>query len=200
MLWLTGHNSEPMLQPPILCPLPLPWPLVCFVLITTSWIPFADISTPLPLNPCAFPHSLSLSLSLSLPIVSFVLQTEQWNCLSEAHLSPCPRRLSGWICRDSRHTWCTGGHAHLVRKHTHTVIQCCVRTHVHKREHCANYQSGRSTCLCSIWPHLDLTQDTSLAPSQLIRLDRCVFLCVCVWAFFLSDAYFIRGCWVYEWN
>lgn len=71
MLWLTKHNSELMLQPPILCPLPLPWLLVCLVLITTSWISFADISTPLPLNPCA-PLILLLPLSLSLPLFLFL--------------------------------------------------------------------------------------------------------------------------------
>lgn len=98
---------------------------VCLVLITPSWISFADISTPLLLNPFAFPHSFFHSF----PIVSFVLQTEQWYCLSEAHLFPCPLRLSGWICRDSGHTWCTGGQAHDVHKtHAERFSAACEHT------------------------------------------------------------------------
>lgn len=69
----------------------------------------------------SFSLSLSLSLAFSLPFVSFVLQTEQWYCLSEAHLFPCPSWLSGWICHDSGHTWFTGGHAH-ADTHGHLVL------------------------------------------------------------------------------
>lgn len=184
MLCLTEHNSELMLQSPKLSPLSLPWLLVCFLLITTSWIPFTDISAPLPLNLCAFHHSLflCLSLSLSLSHLSALFYKQSSDTVSQRHtFSPA---LAGCQAGSAMTVGILGS---LVDMHmrTHMGIWFWVQTHMHNPEHCANNQSGHSMCLRSIWPHLDLTQDTSPAPSRLIQLDRCAFLCACARAFFL---------------
>ena len=115
--------------------------------------PSAFISSFFPLS---FFLSLSLSLfvSSSLPIVSFVLQTEQWSCLSEAHLSRCPGRLSGWIWRDSGHTRCTGGNARLVHKHTKAQSGPHTHKHVHTTVNAAQTNKGD---LAHAWALFDLT-------------------------------------------
>lgn len=180
MQWWTEHSSELMLQPPILCPLPLPWLLVCLALITTSWISFADISTRLPLNPCAFPPSFSLCLSQ----LSALFYKQSSDTVSQRHtsspaLAGCQAGSAVTVGMLGTHRWTR---TYSTQARTDRAIQCCVQTHMHECEHRASDQSGRSTRERSVWPHLDLTHDTSLAPSQLIQLDRCVFLrgCVCV--------------------
>lgn len=83
----------------------------------------------------------------------------------------------------------------LVSMHIH-----CRNTHehAHNNSHADTCMSvSASTRQCSRWPHLDPTRDTSLAPSQLIELDRWVCfesLCMCACAYSRSDTYFIRGC------
>lgn len=159
------------------CQLPLPWMLLCLFCTDNYFMdsfhrylhcsPFKSLL--LFLSP--------LCVSLSLPIVSFVLQTEQWYCLSEAHLFP------------SAPAGCQAISAMAAGISVALVDTWKYHTNPHRQpftEHRPSNHNRRCKHVCSIRPHLDLTQDPSLVFSQLIDLDRCVF----AWAFILMHISF----------
>lgn len=131
------------------------------------------------LHPSAFKSSsFTHSFSPSLSRLSALFYKQSSDTVSQRHTSsPCPSLLSGRICRDGGHTRYT---TYRTRAHTDIKqIQCRVQTGAHKREHCANHQIGRGARERSIWPHLDLTQDTSLTANTARQV--CVFVSFCEW-------------------